>query len=972
MRSRLFLVAAAGVSLGVSDVSISFGFQPSASETAPAAEAAGGEAGIDRDTVAPPRVLRGLWADTQPADPALTERRGLSWAQVAESVEPAALPKSDQAPPVALGDESIDELIAEADAATRRGELFSAIESLRQAELKQPDNRAVARRLGIAYMRSGNRVRGAGYLEHVLSFNNNDAGALVLLADHASQRDALSTTLGLCDALASADPAVGTGLLADLYRARALKRSGFTRASAERLAHVIEGLAGLNDDAIKADEGRDPEVLRELRVLQTLEPELHVELGDRLLASGDETAAARAYAQIDAVRLADPGALVARRAYLALRAGDPARATQQVVTLLAAPSAELQHAELVGYLRAQGVAPTQLNEAVDAAIAQHGPSLPLLAGLAQVAEADRAIGALAGWLSARPAEPALLRQAAGLVAFDDDRPEDAEPLAALLQLTAGLMADQPDQAPRFAEVLVGEIDAYICLLRALKTPGLADDADNPYRALLVAIAYERTGRVEDAIAAYQRAVSADAALAAHARLPLARLLTGAQRPAEALAVLRGGGAGAGWEHFATTVQAMSAMGDHREALQLTDAWLADRGDAARTRLLRAELVAASGDPREACESLIRLIRQNPLDERPYKLGLRLIDENLDGFRNIGDALNMRKAILSMLDKNLPDSVTARVERAFDRYDNPEQAESAEQLLLGALESEPDNTLAWSMLIAVYELSGEEDKAEAATDRLLRVSPPGVDQALTRAARAIGLGEMDAAAEVLTRTLELDAEGVLPGRALTGDDAASLVQLLGSADPDRDTESLSLSMVKRFPDNARLNNALGYQWTVQNKNLLQAKAMIQRALDATGEDHSVLDSMAWVQYKLGQFAQAEAYQRRAIEALRAEQLRVNEQLKSSKAVLYDHMGDIMYKQAETASAIRHWQIARAQRLDPEDLMFDPELRTLSARVDAKINAVREGEDPPVEPVPGPEAHGPDGHPAELADNPGEQP
>ncbi|CAN0381621.1 unnamed protein product, partial [Ectocarpus sp. 4 AP-2014] len=112
--------------------------------------------------------------------------------------------------------------------------------------------------------------------------------------------------------------------------------------------------------------------------------------------------------------------------------------------------------------------------------------------------------------------------------------------------------------------------------------------------------------------------------------------------------------------------------------------------------------------------------------------------------------------------------------------------------------------------------------------------------------------------------------------------------------DDAAEPIYIRMVRRFPDSALLNNALGYRWACQNRNLRQARAMIQRAIDVEGENSAYLDSLAWVFYKMGDFAQAEAYQRQALEMLRAEQLQRGEQLRASKAVLYDHMGDILYR------------------------------------------------------------------------------
>ncbi|MFN3168435.1 MAG: hypothetical protein ACE37H_15355 [Phycisphaeraceae bacterium] len=908
----------------------------------------------------PPAALAGLGVAGQ-GDERQAARRQMTWQQVVDAVEPAPPTEPAGVALVQADGPAVAALLVQADASIERGEVFGAIQLLREAEALAPDSAAVVRGLGVAYTQSGNRVRGAVYLRRVIASDPNDAGALVLLSQHAAERGDLPGLLVLSERLA--EQGEGGRALSALYAARVLGRQGYSQAAADRMDRAFAALQTIDLDALAKQGDADAVVLRELRVFEALAPQHRIDQGDWLLASGQTESAARAYARVDLDRVADRAALVARRAYLSLRAGQNDQAIEQVVGLLTTDGSTKDDAALVGYLAAQGVPAAALADRLERAIRDEGGSLALLAGLAEAGQPKRTIAAVSAWLGERPADPALLRQAASLIDFDDADPKDAEPLAGLLRLTADQMRNDPTQARRFAEALVGEVDALVCLLRALKRPELKPN-DDPYRALVVAVAYEHAGRLGDAIDAYRRAATLEPELAPATRLPLARLLVDAQRGEEALAVLlRSGGADAGWEHFALTVRAMTAIGDHDEAMQLIDAWLAQQGEVVRTMLLKAELLAEAGDPRRACEVLITLIRQNPMDERPYATGLRLIDRHFEQFGNLSAALNMRKAFLALLEKNLPDAPTTRIERAFEIYDDPDQARQAEQLLTGVLAEEPDNALALEMLLRVYEQAGEDEKAAPLRARLARLTPPGVARAMDRAVRAIGNGEMQAASQLLRNVLELDKEGVLPGPAMTGDDAASLLQLLGSAEPDADLEAYALAMVKRFPNNALLNNALGYQWTVQGKHLLQAKAMIARALEVGGDNHSVLDSMAWVQYKLGDFAQAEAYQRRAIEMLREEQLRRNEQLRASKAVLYDHMGDIMYKQGDTASAIRHWQIARAQRLDDEDLMFEPELRTLGDRVDKKIDAVREGVEPPVEPVPGKEAHGPAGHPAD---------
>lgn len=916
-----------------------------------------------RGEVQPPPALAWL-NDAPPADGAAARRLNQTWDKVAAAIEPEALPEpGGEAPAARLSPDSA-KLIERAQEAIDRGEVFAGIALLRQAEQQSPGNLAVARRLGVAYMLSGNRVRGASYLEHVLAHNHADAGAAVLLCRHAADRGDLASVLGLARAIEQAEKDAPVGALTGLYRARALERSGYARASAHWMSSVLKQVGGLDPDALLAEHAElDPVLKRELRVVKTLEPALRMELGDRLLQLGELEDASAQYEAIDAAGVSEPGSLAARRAYVSLRLGQSTKAIDHVTALLLPPSATPRDSDLVSYLLSQGVGAHVLAERIEAVISEKQASPALLSGLSRVAEPARVMPAAKRWLADQPAQPAALREAVALFRFEDTEPEHGETLAELMVLTAGLMDQHPEQAGRYADAMLGEIDTLVCLLRALKQPSL-NKSDSTNLLLLSAMAYERAGRAQEAIAAYQLAVKRDPDLSSASRLPLARLMIEAGQPAEALITLRGGGAEAGWDHFALTVRAMSAHGDHAEAMRLIEAWQVAQGGAMRTELLRAELIAAAGDPEQACRYLYELVQDNPRDERPYKLALRLIEEQFRGFRSKASAFTMRRDFLRELEENLPDSATARVRRALLLYDNPDATSQAEGLLLAALDQEPDNTLAWSMLVVVYDLAGEQDKAAEARHRLRRAVPPGVDQSLSRAAEAIRQGDARLAADLLRELLALDEEGVLPGPAMTGDDASSIVTFIGMADPKFDTESLLLKMVHRFPDNATLNNALGYQWAVAGKNLNQAKAMIQRAVKIEGENHAVLDSLAWVHYKLGDFAAAEAYQTQALANLSLAKRIRGEEMNESEAVLFDHMGDIKFRLGDPDNARRMWVEAKKQQLDPEQMVFEPELRTLFVRTRNKINALDQGENPPVAEVPGPESHGPEGHPADL--------
>ncbi len=65
-----------------------------------------------------------------------------------------------------------------------------------------------------------------------------------------------------------------------------------------------------------------------------------------------------------------------------------------------------------------------------------------------------------------------------------------------------------------------------------------------------------------------------------------------------------------------------------------------------------------------------------------------------------------------------------------------------------------------------------------------------------------------------------------------------------------------------PDNASALNALGYTLADHNFRIEEALGYIKRALEIRPDDPAVIDSMGWVQFRLGNYAEAESYLRKA--------------------------------------------------------------------------------------------------------------
>lgn len=129
-----------------------------------------------------------------------------------------------------------------------------------------------------------------------------------------------------------------------------------------------------------------------------------------------------------------------------------------------------------------------------------------------------------------------------------------------------------------------------------------------------------------------------------------------------------------------------------------------------------------------------------------------------------------------------------------------------------------------------------------------------------------------------------------------------------------------------PANAgRACNYLGYMWADRNENLDDAETMIRRAVELEPGNGAYLDSLGWVYFRKGKYAEA------LNELLRAAEL-----LQEDDAVVFEHIGDTYEKLGKSAEAVIYWQ--KAYRLDGEN-------PALSAKLDACASRIAQKPAPP---------------------------
>ena len=97
------------------------------------------------------------------------------------------------------------------------------------------------------------------------------------------------------------------------------------------------------------------------------------------------------------------------------------------------------------------------------------------------------------------------------------------------------------------------------------------------------------------------------------------------------------------------------------------------------------------------------------------------------------------------------------------------------------------------------------------------------------------------------------------------------------------------------DNARAMNALGYMLTVHTRRFKEAQKLIARAHELDPDDAAIMDSLGWVQYKLGDKAAARTLLQRAYDKL-------------PDAEIAAHLGEVLWSLDDKDQARLIWQKA----------------------------------------------------------------
>jgi tetratricopeptide (TPR) repeat protein len=148
----------------------------------------------------------------------------------------------------------------------------------------------------------------------------------------------------------------------------------------------------------------------------------------------------------------------------------------------------------------------------------------------------------------------------------------------------------------------------------------------------------------------------------------------------------------------------------------------------------------------------------------------------------------------------------------------------------------------------------------------------------------------------------EAFDVLGGAAerFSGDSDVLYEQAMMAEKLDRldEMERLLRRVIELKPDNAHAHNALGYSLADRRLRLPEARQLVQRALELSPGDPFITDSLGWVEYRLGNQAEAARLLRQAYNS------RPDPEIGA-------HLGEVLWALGERDEARRIWREAKGR-------------------------------------------------------------
>lgn len=160
-------------------------------------------------------------------------------------------------------------------------------------------------------------------------------------------------------------------------------------------------------------------------------------------------------------------------------------------------------------------------------------------------------------------------------------------------------------------------------------------------------------------------------------------------------------------------------------------------------------------------------------------------------------------------------------------------------------------------------------------------------------------------------VQVELVALAPDEAELVYDQAMLAEKAGKPDT---MEQLLRQVIARQPQYHHAYNALGYSLADRGVRLDEAKQLITKALELAPSDPFILDSLGWVEFRLGNKADARRHLETAYKA-------------RPDVEIAAHLGEVLWSMGDKEGASRVWK--EGQRSSPDNDTLKDTLKRLGA-------------------------------------------
>jgi tetratricopeptide (TPR) repeat protein len=765
-----------------------------------------------------------------------------------------------------------------------RSEDEQSTRALERAAAIEPDHLELQTELGRQYLARGDEWRG---LEHL--------------------RLAVQTT-------EYKDDEAGAGLT-DLFLGRALQQAGYDRAALEQYGKVLR--------RVQQSGRSDPH----LAFLIT--DRLYVDIGDLYARNGQLSEALQAYEPAAKRNPADfdTEARVVRALVGLNRIDEASRRAADAVVRFRASKSTLDLLREVH----QAAGTSGSRGAADALARMHKErpdDTTVLFALVELLREDGRWAEAEGILTAanerRPNDFTIFRRRVELRLQRDDAAGAAELIIATL-------AARPNDAEELAELWPDVISparpshVRLAKLQAMAVP----PAQTAARELSVATVAEVLHREDIGDPALERAVKVTPPFAPAFRERLARIWSSRDAAADEAERARSTDA------LIASVKQAPVLADelrglsllyrkqYKDAVTQLGKAIAEGGAAPSLLLSHAVATREAGDKPKFEQLMWKLLSDRPTFEDAYS--------TLYAYYGEAGSEAQADRVLTMWASAAPYSASARLLQGA-RFFRAGRNDAAEQAIAKLLEERADDQGVIRTAYALYTRSGKIDTLISTLEQRVRERPGNV----AAVSALVDLYE--------EKNRSADALPILDAaRQAVADDPDALYQLshlFARVGKQPVAEEVLGQVLAIEPTHPPASNDLGYGLADRGEQLAKAEALIRQAVSAEPSNRSFLDSLGWVLYKRGKFAEARTNLEHAISTSAAD----------ADPVVLDHLGDTLYRLGDRDAAVKQWKQAGSKLAKPAaGADSNDEAKRLKAALDLKAKQLKSGEPVDVSPV-----------------------